>query len=89
MLRKQIRGALEKIPPAARGAMSAQICDRLKEPAVWKNAGAVLLFAPMPAEPDVWPLLEEALAAGKIAALPRLPSGRQTLRCRPGAKLAP
>ena len=25
----------------------------------------------MPVEPDIWPLLEKALAAGKIAALPR------------------
>ncbi len=30
-LRKQIRGVLQKISPAARGALSAQIRDRLKE----------------------------------------------------------
>jgi 5-formyltetrahydrofolate cyclo-ligase len=71
LLRKQIRGALEKVSPAARTALSAQIRDRLKEQAIWKNAGAVLFFAPRPDELDLWPLLEEALAAGKIAALPR------------------
>jgi 5-formyltetrahydrofolate cyclo-ligase len=70
-LRKQIRDALQKISPAARHTLSAQIRDRLKEQAVWKNAGAVLFFAPLPGELDLWPLLEEALAAGKIAALPR------------------
>ena len=70
-LRKQIHGALQKIPPTARNAMSAQIRDRLKESAIWKNAGSVLLFAPLPDEPDVWPLLEDPLAGGKIAALPR------------------
>ncbi|MGA2280691.1 MAG: 5-formyltetrahydrofolate cyclo-ligase [Verrucomicrobiota bacterium] len=69
-LRKQIRGALEKISPAARTTLSVQIRDRLKEQAVWKNAGSVLFFAPRPDELDLWPLLEEALAAGKIAALP-------------------
>ena len=82
-LRKQILGALQKNPPAARTTLSAQICARLREQPVWKNAGAVLLFAPMPAEPDIWPLLEEALAAGKIAALPRFnPDGKSYAACR-------
>lgn len=73
-LRKQIRGALQKILPAARNAMSAQIRDRLKEQAIWKKAGSVLFFAPLPDEVDVWPLLEDALTGGKIAALPRFDS---------------
>ena len=68
--------------------MSAQIRDRLKEQAIWKNAGSVLFFAPLPDELDVWPLLEDALAGGKIAALPRFDSGRQQLRRVPGAKSA-
>jgi 5-formyltetrahydrofolate cyclo-ligase len=70
-LRKQIRGALQKFPPAVRDALSAQVRDRLKEQAIWKNAGSVLFFAPLADEPDLWPLLEEALAGKKIAALPR------------------
>jgi 5-formyltetrahydrofolate cyclo-ligase len=83
LLRKQIRGALEKISPAVRTALSAQIRDRLKEQAVWKNAGSVLLFAPLPDELDLWPLLEEALAAGKIAALPRYhPADKTYVACR-------
>jgi len=73
-LRKQIRRVLQNISPAARNTMSAQIRDRLKESAIWKNAGAVLFFAPLPDEPDVWPLLEDALADKKIAALPRFDS---------------
>jgi 5-formyltetrahydrofolate cyclo-ligase len=74
LLRKQIRGALQKISPAARNVMSAQVRDRLKEQAIWKNAGSVLFFAPLPDEPDVWPLWEDALAGKKIAALPRFDS---------------
>ena len=73
-LRKQIRGALQKISPAARNAMSAQICGRLREQAIWKNAGSVLFFAPLPGKLDAWPLLEDALADKKIAALPRFDS---------------
>ncbi len=82
-LRKQIRGALQKISPAARNVMSAQIRDRLKESAIWKNAGVVLFFAPLPDEPDVWPLLEDALAGKKIAALPRFDSASNAyVACR-------
>jgi 5-formyltetrahydrofolate cyclo-ligase len=73
-LRKQIRGALQIISPATRNAMSAQIRDRLKEQAIWKNAGSVLFFAPLPNEPDVWPLLEDERAGKRIAALPRFDS---------------
>jgi 5-formyltetrahydrofolate cyclo-ligase len=73
-LRKQFRGALQKISPVARNAMSAQIRDRLKASAIWKNAGAVLFFAPLPDELDVWPLMEDALAGKKIATLPRFDS---------------
>ena len=82
-LRKQIRGILQKISPAARTAASAQVRDRLKEQMIWKNAGSVLFFAPAPNEVDVWPLLEEALAAGKIAALPRFDSADNSyVACR-------
>jgi 5-formyltetrahydrofolate cyclo-ligase len=73
-LRKQIRDSLQSISPAARCTLSAQIRNRLKESAVWKNARAVLLFAPLTKEPDVWPLLEDALAGKKIVALPRFDS---------------
>ena len=83
LLRKQIRDALQKISPAARTTLSVQIRDRLKEQAIWKNAGAVLFFAPLPDELDLWPLLEEALAAGKIAALPRFnPAAKSYIACR-------
>jgi 5-formyltetrahydrofolate cyclo-ligase len=76
-LRRKIRAALADIPPEKHAADSVKICARLRELAVWQNARTVLLFAPMQAEPDVWPLLAEALAARKIAALPRFnPAGK-------------
>ena len=83
VLRKQIRDAVEKISPAARGTLSAQIRDRLQEQTIWKNAGSVLFFAPVSNEVDVWPLLEEALNTGKTAALPRFDSADQSyVACR-------
>ena len=42
-----------------------------------------MFFAPLPDEVDVWPLLEESLAGGKIAALPRFdPASNDYLACR-------
>ena len=43
----------------------------LRLQAVWRKAKAILFFAPLPEELDVWPLLEEALAAEKTVGLPR------------------
>ena len=82
-LRKEIRAVLKNISPAARAAASAQLCARLKEQSFWKNAASVLFFAPQPDEADVWPLLEETVAAGKICALPRFdPASRSYSACR-------
>jgi 5-formyltetrahydrofolate cyclo-ligase len=69
-LRKEVRAKLKNISPAARAAASAQLCARLKEQPFWKNAASVLFFAPLPDELDVWPLLEETAAGGKLAVLP-------------------
>ena len=67
-LRQKIRAALEKISPAVRAVESVCLCDRL-EPQL-RSARTILLFAPLPDELDVWPLLETMLAGEKIVALP-------------------
>jgi 5-formyltetrahydrofolate cyclo-ligase len=82
-LRKEIRVALQKIPPAVRLAASAQIRTRLKEQVFWQNAASILFFASMPDEVDVWPLLEETSAGGKTATLPRYDSANNDyIACR-------
>lgn len=92
-LRKQIHGVIREIAPATRDALSAQLRDRLKHQAIWQNAGAILLFAPLPDEADVWPLLAETLAAGKTVALPRFDAANNDyLACRiqhPQTEIAP
>jgi 5-formyltetrahydrofolate cyclo-ligase len=81
-LRKDIRAALKNISTAARSAASAQLCARLKEQPFWNSAASVLFFAPLPDEADVWPLLQETVTGGKIAALPRLDPADQTYAAR-------
>src|SRR5438445_6250205 len=69
-LRRQIRELLASITKAQRIAASAKTCALLKSQILWKEAESILFFAPLPEELDVWPLLSEALEAGKVAALP-------------------
>src|ERR1051326_5325310 len=70
-LRQQVRDRLDAISREQGEAAAPPICARLPPHAVWKSAGSILFFAPLPSEPDIWPLLKVALAAGKTVALPR------------------
>jgi 5-formyltetrahydrofolate cyclo-ligase len=75
ILREQIRAQVKSISLAARATASVELCVRLREQNVWRAANSILLFAPLADEPDVWPLLAEALAANKIVALPSFVPG--------------
>jgi 5-formyltetrahydrofolate cyclo-ligase len=70
-LREQVRDRLKGLGQTERAAASAQSRTRLKAQTLWQEAQTVLLFAPLPEELDIWPLLAEALSAGKKVALPR------------------
>jgi 5-formyltetrahydrofolate cyclo-ligase len=70
LLRDQVRARVRSLSPAARSSGSLELCARLRAQRVWQQAKAILLFAPLTEEPDIWPLLAEALAANKAVALP-------------------
>jgi 5-formyltetrahydrofolate cyclo-ligase len=76
-LRDQVRAALQGIAAGQRVAASAQARALLKAQGRWSAAQSILFFAPLRAELDVWPLLPEALAAGKRVALPRFEAATQ------------
>jgi 5-formyltetrahydrofolate cyclo-ligase len=69
-LREQIAARLKGIPAAEQALVSAQARVLLAAQAVWLKAQAILFFAPLPGELDVWPLLPAAIEAGKTVALP-------------------
>jgi 5-formyltetrahydrofolate cyclo-ligase len=77
-LRVQVRADLARLTPEERAAASARACALLTTQEVWKRAQWVLFFAPLPTELDIWPLLQDALAAGKKVALPRFALGTNT-----------
>ena len=81
-LRSKIRARLDKISDVGREVAALQLCAKLKEQSFFQAAAAILFFAPMPDEADVWPLLQEALVAGKIVALPQFAAAAQSYVAR-------
>ena len=78
VLRNQVCAGLKRMGPEERATASAQARALLATQTLWKTAQGVLFFASLPEELDVWPLLTEALAAGKKVALPRFVAETRT-----------
>ena len=76
-LRARLRAELKALSTEARVAASTELCARVKSSAAWQSARALLLFFPVPSEPDISPLLADLLAAGKLLALPRFNAATQ------------
>ncbi len=74
LLRVQIHSVVKKLPPESKAAGSAQMLTAIQSQTAWRNAQAILLFGPLPDEPDLWPLIAMALADKKRVALPRFHS---------------
>ncbi|HOX55457.1 MAG TPA: 5-formyltetrahydrofolate cyclo-ligase [Candidatus Paceibacterota bacterium] len=81
-LRQQVGAALSQLTPAQRAAASALARARLAAQPAWQEAHSVLFFASLPEELDLWPLLTDALAAGKRVALPRFVAETKTYEAR-------
>ena len=74
-LKKAIRAAkrslLKSVTPEARAAASLAVCGHLRRQPAWREARSILFYSPLLDELDIQPLIEETLAEGKLAALPR------------------
>ena len=70
-LRARLRAELQAHSSASAASASAALCVRVRASPLWQTARAVLLFFPLPSEPDISLLLDDALASGKLLALPR------------------
>ncbi|HEV2393034.1 MAG TPA: 5-formyltetrahydrofolate cyclo-ligase [Verrucomicrobiae bacterium] len=92
-LRREVQARLKALTPIQRAGLAAQARALLEQQAVWREAKSILFFAPTPEELDVWPLLRDALAAGKTAALPRfMPATGRYAACPvqdPGVDVTP
>ena len=71
-LRAAMRRRLAAAIPAERGERSHRLACRLVELPAWRTAATVLLFAPLPSEPDLDLLWQVGALAGKQVAYPRV-----------------
>jgi 5-formyltetrahydrofolate cyclo-ligase len=71
-LRQQMRTRLAGLAEEARALASLEICRLAASLSAFREAQALAVFAPLPAEPDIHPLIEEAWARGKRVAFPLL-----------------
>lgn len=83
LLRKEMCVKLAAISAAERQAASVQIITALKQKPLWQDSRTVLFFGSRQDEPDLWPLLVEALESGKVVALPQyVPASNEYQACR-------
>jgi 5-formyltetrahydrofolate cyclo-ligase len=69
-LRREMRARLRGVSPALHAEASLVICQMAANLPAFLKSRCVALFAPLPSEPDVHPLIEEAWAQGKRVVLP-------------------
>ncbi len=74
-LRRAMQDRIRTVAPGERARESRAICERVLESREWTRASSVLLFAPMPDEADIGPLLEAAWVSGRTLVLPRYEPG--------------
>jgi 5-formyltetrahydrofolate cyclo-ligase len=69
-LRRDIRAHLRALSPALHAEASLVICQTAANLPAFLKSRCVALFAPLPSEPDIHPLIEEAWAQGKRVVMP-------------------
>ena len=77
VLRKETRTRINALPPDQRAALSGRACALLQRQTVWEQTKLIFFYAPLPDEVNIWPLIGDALAAGKTVALPRFDESTQ------------
>src|SRR5258708_4030157 len=70
ILRSEMRARLREMSPALHAEASLVICQIAANLPAFLKSRRVALFAPLPSEPDIHPLIEEAWAQGKRVVLP-------------------
>ncbi len=81
-LRQRVRRTLRSLSAADRQTGSLHACNRLLQEPLWREVSCVMLYAALPDELDVLPLLQNALQTGKQLVLPRFdPAHDSYLAC--------
>lgn len=76
-LRQEMRRRRKAMPPEEKAAGEQRLCRRFLESSYYRNCRQLFCFVALPQEPETRGILRQALADGKIVAVPRcLPERR-------------
>lgn len=78
--RRRLRAIEERASPFERARSSELICKLFQAMSSWASCRSILFFAPQSKEPDIWPLIANALAAKKTVALPQFDAATKQYR---------
>jgi len=82
-LRQQMRLVLAGLTESQRAEASSRAVALLQQQETWRAARAVLFYAPIRNELDIWPAVAVAMQEGKLVCLPRFDDSIQTyIACR-------
>lgn len=70
-LRLEIKSALLAADPGFLAREAACLCQIISAEAVWQNSSAILFYASIHQEVNIWPLVETSLQKGAAVCLPR------------------
>lgn len=70
-LRRALRSRWKAVTDRERAELSAMAVELMRNRPEWNQARKVLLFAPLPDELDIRPLIADALNSNRLVALPR------------------
>jgi len=71
-LRQNMRWLLARFGDNEQAAASEAIVRHIHSSPIWQQSSFILLYAPLPEEPDISPLFQMALAAGKRVFYPKI-----------------
>lgn len=71
-LRRAIYDSLNSMTPEVRRKKSQLICKHLEQLAAYQQARTIMAYLALEMEPDPWPLVRAAWAAGKQVVMPRV-----------------
>jgi 5-formyltetrahydrofolate cyclo-ligase len=70
-LRREIKSALLNTSPDFLRLDSMRLCQNISAQTVWQNSDAILCYAPIRQEVDIWPLVAASVQKGRPVCLPR------------------
>ena len=84
-IRRQMKQRRRALPQAQQRDMADALCRHLLRSHAYRNAGSLAAYFPFGGEPDLRPLMRQALADHKTVFLPVVRDGEKRLHFRPWA----